>query len=120
VAYVLSREDQDLDLGYFEKMMAIADIDGDGHPELLVSTRGDDSTEGIESSHLGHVFLYRVTANGQVRRELIVDFNQDLAQSSWLAVGDADGDGRPELVLATGWGDTTQPGMSFILAVHKS
>jgi hypothetical protein len=59
-----------------------------------------------------------VTANGQVRRELLLDFNQDLVESSWLAVGD--GDGRPELVLATGWGESTLPGISWVLAVRKS
>ena len=120
VAYVLTHEDQDLDLGYFEKMMAVADIDGDGKQELILSTRGDGSTEGIASNHLGHVYSYQVTATGQVRREQIVDFNQDLVESSWLAVGDADGEGKPELVLATGKGDVTEPGISWVLALRKT
>ncbi len=120
IAYVLTHEDQDLDLGYFEKMMAVADVDGDGKQELLLSTRGDGSTEGIASNHLGHVYSYRVSAAGEVRREQIVDFNQDLVQSSWLAVGDADGDGKPELILATGKGDVTEPGTSWVLALRKT
>ena len=111
--------DPDLDLAYFEKMMAIADIDGDGRAELYISTRGDGSTEGVSSSHLGHVYMYQLTADGEVRRGQVVDFDQRLVQSSWLAVGDADGDGRPELVLATGKGDIRKPGVSWVLALHK-
>ncbi|MCE9578845.1 MAG: VCBS repeat-containing protein [Deltaproteobacteria bacterium] len=120
VAYVLSHEDQDLDLGYFEKMMAIADLDGDGRPELVVSTRGDGLSEGIPSAHLGHVFRYFVSPDGEVRRELVLDFDQDLAESAWLAVGDADGDGRPDLVLATGKGDRTASGTSWVLSLTRS
>jgi hypothetical protein len=118
VAYVLSREDQDLDLGYFEKMLIIADADGDGHTDLLVSTRGDGSSEGIGSQHLGHVYLYKIQG-GQVRREQLVDFYEDVVESSWPAVGDIDGDGRPEVVLATGRGDRTAPGHSWVVALRK-
>jgi hypothetical protein len=119
VAYRLSHEDQDLDLGYFEKMMTIADIDGDGRAELFISTRGDGSTEGIDSARLGHVYRYLLGTDGEVYREQVVDFNQDLVESSWLAVGDADGDGRPELVLATGSGDIRRPGVSWVLALRR-
>jgi hypothetical protein len=119
IAYELSYEDPDLDLAYFEKMMAIADIDGDGRAELYISTRGDGSTEGVSSRHLGHVYVYQLTSDGEVRRGQVVDFDDRLVQSSWLAVGDADGDGRSELVLATGRGDIRKPGTSWVLALHK-
>jgi hypothetical protein len=119
IAYELAYEDPDLDLAYFEKMMAIADIDGDGRSELYISTRGDGSTEGVRSRHLGHVYVYELTSNGEVRRGQVVDFDDRLVQSSWLAVGDADGDGRKELVVATGKGDIRKPGVSWVLALHK-
>ena len=119
IAYELSYEDPDLDLAYFEKMMAIADIDGDGRAELYISTRGDGSTEGVRSRHLAHVYVYQLTSDGEVRRGQVVDFDDRLVQSSWLAVGDADGDGRAELVLATGKGDIRKPGVSWVLALHK-
>jgi hypothetical protein len=120
VAYVLSHEDQDLDLGYFEKMMVVADVDGDGRSELLISTRGDGSTEGISSNHLGHVYRYLLQPDGEVRREQIADFNAALVESSWLAFGDADGDGRPELVLATGKGDIRRNGVSWVIALRRT
>jgi hypothetical protein len=119
VAYELAYEDPELDLAYFEKMMAIADIDGDGRAELYISTRGDGSTEDIESRHLGHVYMYQLTRGGEVRRGQIIDFDERLVQSSWLAVGDADGDGKPELVLATGRGDVRESGTSWVVALRK-
>jgi hypothetical protein len=120
VAYLLADEDPSFDLGYFEKMIAVADVDGDGRNEMIVSTRGDGLSEGIASDHLGYVYLFRISPDGEVQRERLVDFNAEFAESSWLAVGDADGDGKPEIVLATGKGDRTQPGRSWVLALHKS
>ena len=117
--YTFAYEDEDLDMGYFEKMMAVADVDNDGLNELVLSTRGDNQSEKITSKHLGHVFLYKVNEDGTIGRELLVDFNDAYAESSWLAVGDADNDGRNELVLATGKGDRTKAGSSYVLLVKK-
>ncbi|MCC6491113.1 MAG: VCBS repeat-containing protein [Candidatus Hydrogenedentes bacterium] len=117
--YTFERETEDLDMGYFEKMMAIADADNDGKNELVVSTRGDNMSELIGSQHLGHVFRYTVGASGAVTRELLANFNEQYAESSWLAVGDADNDGRNEVVLATGKGDRTQPGTSYVVLLER-
>ena len=117
--YTLAHEDEDFDMAYFEKMMAIADADNDGKNELVISTRGDNSSEHITSRHLGNVFLYKVAKADQIRRELLVKFRPDKAESSWLAVGDADNDGKNEIVLATGKGDRTRPGVSHVLALKR-
>ena len=117
-AYVLERDTPDLDMAYFEKMMAIADLDKNGRNELYVSTRGDNVSEFIESTHLGHVFRYEIQPDGAIDRDKIADFNEAHAESSWLAVGDADNDGSDDLVLATGKGDRTQPGISYVLRLR--
>jgi hypothetical protein len=115
--YTFAREDPALDMSYFEKMMVVADADNDGRNELVVSTRGDNQSENITSDHLGHVFVFTVDG-GEVSRELIVDLKDAHAESSWIDVGDADNDGRNEIVLATGKGDRTKPGKSYVLLVE--
>jgi len=118
--YTFANEDRNLDMAYFEKMMAVADADNDGKNELVISTRGDDQSEKITSKHLGYVFLYKIDAMGKIHKTLLVDFNKDKAESSWLAVGDADNDGRNEIVLATGKGDRTKRGISYVVIIKKN
>lgn len=117
--YTFAYEDKDLDLSYFEKMMVIADADNDGKNELLVSTRGDNLSERIESKHMGHLFMWSVS-NKCIDRELLVNLHQGIAGSSWIDVGDADNDGLNEIILATGQGDRTQKGISYVLMVEKA
>ncbi len=118
--YAFAREDEELDLAYFEKMMAIADADNDGQNELVLSTRGDEMSENITSKHLGHVFMYQVRSANNIKKSLLVDFHDDKAESSWLAVGDADNDDKNEVVLATGKGDRTKPGISYVILVEST
>lgn len=120
LAYTLDSDTEDLDMGYFEKMMAIADADNDGKNELVVSTRGDNASENITSQHLGNVFLYRISDKGETNRTKLADFNEAYAESSWLAVGDADSDGQDEVVLATGKGDRTKPGTSYVVVLKHA
>ncbi len=117
--YTFAYEDKDLDLSYFEKMMVIADADNDGKNELLVSTRGDNLSERIKSEHMGHLFMWSVSNKG-IDRELLVNLHQGIAGSSWIDVGDADNDGLNEIILATGQGDRTQKGISYVLMVEKA
>ncbi len=117
--YTFAHQDETLDLSYFEKMMEIADVDNDGKNELVLSTRGDNVSEFISSDHHGYVFMFKVDDQGAVSRELLVDLNEKYAESSWLAVGDADNDGENEIVLATGKGDRTKPGTSYVVLVEK-
>lgn len=117
--YTFAYEDADLDMGYFEKMMAVADVDNDGKNELAVSTRGDNLSENITSNHLGYVLLFSIDENGKIQKELIADFQQEKAESSWLAVGDADNDNKNEIILATGKGDRKKDGISYVILLEK-
>ena len=115
----LEKDTEDLDMAYFEKMMAIADADNDGKNELVISTRGDNKSEFITSGHLGRVYMYRWNEKDGVARTQLADFDDHYAESSWLAVGDADNDGKNEIALATGKGDRTQPGTSYVVLLKK-
>jgi hypothetical protein len=117
--YTFAYEDKDLDLSYFEKMMVVADADNDGLNELLVSTRGDNLSEFIESEHLGHLIMWSVN-NIEIEKELLVNLHEGIAGSSWIDVGDADNDGKNEIILATGEGDRTKKGLSYVLMVEKA
>ena len=119
VQYTFAYDDEELDMSYFEKMMVISDTDNDGNNELVVSTRGDNLSEKIESKHLGFVFLYSVQPGGVISKDLIVDLNEKYAESSWIDAGDADNDGKNEIVLATGKGDRTKPGNSYVIILKK-
>jgi hypothetical protein len=120
VTYTLTVEDEEMDLSYFEKMMAIADADNDGRNELVLSTRGDEMSEKINSKHLGYVFMFKVSTSGQIVKARLADLKETYAESSWLAVGDADNDGKNEIVLATGKGDRTKSGTSFLLLLKRA
>lgn len=114
----LARNDASLDSGFFEKMMCIGDADNDGKNELVVSTRGGSDTGQEAEAGIGCVYLYRVERSGAVSRTTLADFVPELAESSWIAVGDADGDGRNEVVVATGRGDRRLPGTSYLVELE--
>ena len=64
--------------------------------------------------------MYRYAlSGGAVEKTLLADFAPEEAESLWLAVGDADNDGKNEIVLATGAGDRTQPGRSQVFLLRK-
>lgn len=129
--YTFAYEDPDLDYGYFEKMMVVADADNDGKNELIVTTRGEPAFTGhADGAGMAHVFLYKVepdatqptsavAPDARIARTLLVNFHADKAHSCWPAVGDADNDGKNELILATGYGVRMQPGHSHVVLVKK-
>jgi hypothetical protein len=119
VKYTFAYDDEALDMSYFEKMMVIKDADNDGKNELVVSTRGDNQSENIESTHLGYIFMYSIKSDSVIKSDLIVDLKNEYAESSWIDVGDADNDRKNEIVLATGKGDRTKLGKSYVIIVKK-
>jgi hypothetical protein len=120
-AYTFTKEDPDMGYGYFGQLMCVADVDNDGKNELAVTTRNEPAVvKGhADGGGPGRAFLFSVTSDDQVQRTPLVTFRPEIANSCWPAVGDADNDGKNELVLTTGHGIRTQPGSSHVLVVKK-
>jgi hypothetical protein len=116
-AYTITEDDKDLDTGYGERLMHVADADNDGKNELIVSTRGEGWP--ANGNRLGHVLMFKVGGDGKVEKTLLAKFKAGIADSSWSAVGDADNDGKNEVVLATGKGDRTKPGTAYVVMMKK-
>jgi len=63
--------------------------------------------------------MFSIGPGREVRRTLLVNFREGQAHSCWPAVGDADNDGKNEVVVATGRGIRMEPGTSHVVLVKK-
>ena len=116
--WTITKNDKDLDTGYGERLMHIADADNDGRPELVVSTRGESWP--ANGNRLGLVMMFKPAADGSFKKTILADFKTGIADSCWNAVGDADNDGKNEIIVATGTGDRTKPGISYVVLLRKA
>jgi len=82
--------------GLYAISVAAADANGDLNPDLLVTNLSDQSgRQGSVSVLLG---------NGDGTLQLAVPFSSGGSTAESLAVGDVNGDGRPDLLVANGSG----------------
>jgi len=77
---------------------ALADIDGDGKPDVVIGVDSHKEQSPFNTEDGGCLHVYRFDGNEVVGFPRCVD--QTVASSP--AVGDIDGDGKPEIVFGTG------------------
>jgi Bacterial Ig-like domain (group 3)/FG-GAP-like repeat/FG-GAP repeat len=74
--------------------VAVADVNGDGHPDLLLTTQN----AGADGNNGGEVAL--LLGNGDGTFQGAVNYPSGGYQLFGVAVGDVNGDGRPDVLLA--------------------
>jgi len=88
--------------GYFANSVAVADVNGDGKPDLLVANECADSSNCDTSGSVG-VLL----GNGDGTFQTAVPYGSGGWGSKSVAVADVNGDGKPDLLVANTCPSTT-------------
>ena len=87
------------DLGY-NGHLDVADVNGDGWPDVAVSYLGTSSSFGS---------IARVYLNDEGILSSLPDWNSDITGNAFgVDFGDMNNDGRPDLAVATGWSYSPQ------------
>jgi Bacterial Ig-like domain (group 3)/FG-GAP-like repeat len=81
--------------GFFANSVAIADVNGDGHPDLIVADCGPNSATCGGPGYVGILL-----GDGAGNFQTAVNFPSGGIVPSWLAVADINGDGKPDVVVS--------------------
>jgi hypothetical protein len=87
-------------VGYYGTSVAVADVNGDGKPDLLVvnqATQYEGRSDGVVGVLLG---------NGDGTFQTAVPYSSGASGSYSVAVVDVNGDGKPDLLVANQCGET--------------
>lgn len=81
------------------QMVAIADVNGDGKPDLVIAESGNSWDLAVELGNGDGTFQAPIhTYPGTC-------CSPDLREANWVAVGDFNGDGKPDVAIGSGTGN---------------
>jgi hypothetical protein len=87
--------------GLYADSIAVADVNGDGKPDLVVANCGSNSqTNCVSTSNSGNVAV--LLGNGDGTFQTAVTYSLGASGATAVAVADVNGDGKPDLIVATG------------------
>ena len=84
--------------GYYAYSVAVADVSGDGHPDLVVANYCNSSISDCDHSVEGSVGV--LLGNGDGTFQAAVTYNSGGYEAYSVAVADVNGDGHPDLLVA--------------------
>ncbi len=91
--------------------VAVADVNGDGKPDLLVANCGP---VGINACNHGNGLMGVLLGNGDGTFRPVVTYNSGGSTAVSVAVGDVNGDGKPDLLVANECGTSTDCGRGSV------
>jgi len=98
--------------GFFPISVAVADVNGDGKPDLIVANECGDST-CLMSAPNGTVSVLLGNGDGTFQTAVVYDSGGLSTRS--VAVTDVNGDGKPDIVAASGYDDSGDQGAAGVL-----
>jgi hypothetical protein len=84
--------------GYYSTSLAVADVNGDGKPDLVVTNDCAAVSDGFCNSPSGSVGV--LLGNGNGTFQTAVTYSSGAFQAQSIAVADMNGDGKPDLLVA--------------------
>ena len=88
-------------LGLYADAIAVADLNGDGRPDLVVANCGSNSQNNCVSTS-GSGDLAVLLGNGDGTFKAAVPYSLGASGATSVAVTDVNGDGKPDVIVATG------------------
>jgi len=85
--------------GYGARSVAVADVNGDGNPDLIVADRCQTADSGCKSNTGGEVGV--LLGNGDGTFQTAVIYPTGAFEGRGVAVGDFNGDGKPDIAVAS-------------------
>jgi hypothetical protein len=85
--------------GYYARSVVIGDVNGDGHPDLLVANECQSINQSGYCTAPGSVGVFLGNGNGSFQSP--VSYTSGGYGTLSLAIGDLNGDNKPDLILAS-------------------